>query len=243
MNQRLPLDATGDQLITLSKQDLEHAIVRFTSARPPVKKDPTLWGGERVEQQLKLWNLELYAAVFVRAGYRGLTDLCQLDEQRIRQLGVEADADVRRVLQMVTRLQYEQRARMQEMDALYIDVDMLSMRAWLERRGLQEWAPAFETHAISFEVLGDLSLELLREIGLDAVGPRLRVHRAITQWREEREQKKAEAIRARLEAVQMQELGALAAPPSPSPQDEVEQRIAMLKSQAGGSMNFVNYTP
>ena len=54
MNQRLPLDATGDQLITLSKQDLEHAIVRFTSARPPVKKDPTLWGGERVEQQLKL---------------------------------------------------------------------------------------------------------------------------------------------------------------------------------------------
>ena len=233
MNQRLPLDATGDQLITLSKQDLEHAIVRFTSARPPVKKDPTLWGGERVEQQLKLWNLEHYAVIFVRAGYRGLTDLCQLDEQKIRQLGVEVDADVRRVLHMVTRLQLEHRARMQEMDALYIDVDMVSIRSWLERRGLLEWAPTFETHQINFEVLGDLSLELLREMGLVAVGPRLMVYRAITQWREDREQKKAEAIRARLEAVQMQELSAAAAALPASPQDEVEQRIAMLKSQAG----------
>ena len=69
------------------------------------------------------------------------------------------------------------------------------------------------------------------------VVPRLTVHRAITQWREEREQKKVEAIRARLEAVQMQELNALAV--AIVPQDEMQQRIAMLKNQAlHGSMNF-----
>ena len=236
MNQRLPLDATGDQLITLNKKDLESAIVRFTMARPPVKKDPTLLGGERVEHQLKLWNLDQYAVLFVRAGYRGLTDLCQLDEQRLRQLGVEVDADVRRMLQMVTRLQHEHRARMQEMDALYIDVDMVSIRAWLDRRGLGEWAPTFEQHQITFEVLGDLTLDLLKEMGFVAVGPRLTVYRAITQWRDEREQKKVEAIRARLEAVQMQELTAMAVPAT---QDEMEQRIALLKQGArGGSMNF-----
>ena len=54
MNQRLPLDATGEQLITLDKADLQKATGRFTTSRPPVKKDPALLGGERVEQQLKL---------------------------------------------------------------------------------------------------------------------------------------------------------------------------------------------
>tara|TARA_B100000795_G_scaffold250658_1_gene218992 strand:+ start:385 stop:966 length:582 start_codon:yes stop_codon:yes gene_type:complete len=182
---------------------------------------------------LPRWNLEHYSVVFVRAGYRGLTDLCELDEQKIRQLGVEVDADVRRVVHMVTRLQQTHRAESNKMDALYMDVDMVSMRAWLEKRGLSEWAPTFETHQITFEILGDLSLELLKEMGLVNVGPRLAVYRAIEQWRDEREQKKAEAIRARLEAVQMQELSAAAAALPASPQDEVEQRIAMLKSQAG----------
>jgi len=230
MNQRLPLDATGDQLITLSKQDLENAIVRFVSARPPVKKDPTLWGGERVEQQLKLWNLEQYSVVFVRAGYRSLTDLLELDEVKIRQLGVEMDADVRRVLQMVARLQQEHRNQSSKMDALYMDADMASIRVWLEKRGLGEWAPTFEQHQISFEILGDLSLELLKEMGLVNIGPRLAVFRAIEQWRDERDQKKEDAIRARLEAVQMQELSAAHAAPAAL---EMEQRIAMLKSQAG----------
>jgi|TARA_B110001469_G_scaffold75135_1_gene71273 hypothetical protein len=171
----------------------------------------------------------------VRAGYRGLTDLCELDEQRIRQLGVEVDADVRRVVQMVTRLQQEHRAESNKMDALYMDVDMVSIRAWLERRGLAEWAPTFETHQITFEILGDLSMDLLKEMGLVNIGPRLAVHRAIEQWRDEREQKKAEAVRARLEAVQVQELSAAAAAPAAL---EMEQRIAMLKAQAGGD-NFL----
>ena len=113
---------------------------------------------------------------------------------------------------------------------------MVSIRAWLDRRGLGEWAPTFEQHQITFEVLGDLTLDLLKEMGFVAVGPRLTVYRAITQWRDEREQKKVEAIRARLEAVQMQELTAMAVPAT---QDEMEQRIALLKQGArGGSMNF-----
>ena len=249
MNQRLPLDATGEQLITLDKADLQKAIGRFTTSRPPLKKDPALLGGERVEQQLKVWGLEQYAVLFVRAGYRGLTDLCGLDEQKVRQFGVEQDADVRRMLQLVERLRTEQAARLREMDALFVDHDMVDMRTWLDRRGLAEWAPLFEQHRVSFEVLGDLTLELLREMGLVQVGPRLLVHRAITQWRDERNAKKEQAIRARLEAVQMQESmpppGApppLGAPPPGSP-DEMEQRIAMLKSLAQQQRHSMNFVP
>ena len=52
--------------------------------------------------------------------------------------------------------------------------------------------------------------------------------RAIEQWRDERDLKKEDAIRARLEAVQVQELSAAAAAPAAL---EMEQRIAMLKSR------------
>ena len=165
----------------------------------------------------------------MRAGYRSLTDLLELDEQKIRQLGVEVDADVRRVVQMVSRLQQEHRNQSNKMDADYMDADT-NIRVWLERRGLGEWAPTFEQHKISFEILGDLSLDLLKEMGLVNIGPRLAVFRAIEQWRDERDQKKEEAIKAKLEAVQMQELSAAQAAPGAA---EMEQRIAMLKSQAG----------
>ena len=56
MNQRLPLDASGDDLVTLSKADLEKAVVRFVTAKPPVKQDPLLLGGEKVTNQLQLWS-------------------------------------------------------------------------------------------------------------------------------------------------------------------------------------------
>ena len=48
MNQRLDLTASGEQLITLTKDDLSEAIKKFQLARPPQKKDPALLGGEQV---------------------------------------------------------------------------------------------------------------------------------------------------------------------------------------------------
>ncbi|EOD05039.1 hypothetical protein EMIHUDRAFT_125317, partial [Emiliania huxleyi CCMP1516] len=47
MNQRLDLTASGEQLITLTKDDLSEAIKKFQLARPPQKKDPALLGGEQ----------------------------------------------------------------------------------------------------------------------------------------------------------------------------------------------------
>ena len=38
----------GEQLITLERQDLQAAIKRFVTARPPTKKDPALIGGAEV---------------------------------------------------------------------------------------------------------------------------------------------------------------------------------------------------
>merc|ERR1740139_1394011 len=84
MNQRLSLDASGDDLVTLSKADLEKAVQRFITAKPPVKKDPLLLGGEKVEYQLKMWSLSQYADLFVRAGYRNLSDLIELHEKDAR---------------------------------------------------------------------------------------------------------------------------------------------------------------
>jgi len=204
MNQRLPLDASGEDLITLAKSDLENAIKRFVTAKPPVKKDPALLGGAKVEQQLKMWALTQYTEVFVRAGYRQLSDLIELSERDVRALGVTKDAEVRRMMQLVQRLQQEHSTMMQQMDAVYIDADMVDMRTWLDKRGLAEHLKAFEKHKVDFEVLGDLTYEDLKEIGLTEVGPRRKVFRAISQWRDEREQKKAEAIRARMEAMEAQ---------------------------------------
>ena len=67
MNQRLDLQATGDDLITLTKGDLEAAVKRFRTNKPPVKKDPALIGGAKVEQQLKMWSLTQYTELFVRS--------------------------------------------------------------------------------------------------------------------------------------------------------------------------------
>jgi len=225
MNQRLSLDASGDDLVTLSKADLEKAVQRFITAKPPVKKDPLLLGGEKVEYQLKMWSLSQYADLFVRAGYRNLSDLIELHEKDVRALGVSKDADVRRMMQLVSRLRSEHSSMMMQMDALYIDPDMVDMKTWLEKRGLDEFLKAFEKHRIDFEVLGDISYEDLNELGIKEVGPRRKVYRAITHWRDERDQKKEEAVRARMEAMETHHV------PLTPRLDDVATRIMALKAQ------------
>ena len=88
------------------------------------------------------------------------------------------------------------------MDALYIDPDTQDMRTWLDKRGLGEYAKVFDRHRIDFEVLGDLTYDDVREIGISEVGPRRKVYRAIAQWRDERDAKKAEAIRGRMQVAE-----------------------------------------
>ena len=80
-----------------------------------------------------------------------------------------------------------------------VDPDTADMRTWLDKRGIGEHLRSFEKHKIDFEVLGDITYDDLKEIGIVEVGPRRKVFRAITMWRDERDQKKAVAIRARME--------------------------------------------
>ena len=122
-----------------------------------------------------MWSLSQYADLFVRAGYRNLSDLIELHEKDVRALGVSKDADVRRMMQLVSRLRSEHSSMMMQMDALYIDPDMVDMKTWLEKRGLDEFLKAFEKHRIDFEVLGDISYEDLNELGIKEVGPRRKV--------------------------------------------------------------------
>ena len=108
MNSRLPLDASGDDLITLHTDDFQTAIKRFATARPPTKIDPTLVGGVEVETKLIAWELQQYSELFVRAGYRQLFDLLSLKtEKDIRALGIGKDADVRRAVAMVHQLEQQ----------------------------------------------------------------------------------------------------------------------------------------
>ena len=72
------------------------------------------------------------------------------------------------------------------------------MRTWLEKRGLAEFAKAFDKHKVDFEVLGDLTYDDIKEIGIGEVGSRRKVYRAISQWREERDLQKDNVIRNKM---------------------------------------------
>merc|ERR1719198_949245 len=228
MNTRLPLDASGDELITLHSSDFANAVKRFATARPPTKVDPMLLGGKEVETQLAAWDLQQYSELFVRAGYRQLFDLLALkSEKDIRALGVTKDGDVRRATTLVHRLEQQHRELSLKMDAMYIDPDTVDIRTWLEKRELAEFTPTFERHKIDFEVLGDITYDDIKEIGITEVGPRRKVFRAISQWREERDLKKAEVIRAKMATLDEQQM---APPPHP---DMVAQRLSALRHSMG----------
>jgi len=229
MNTRLPLDATGDQLITLHATDFANAVKKFATARPPTKTDPMLLAGKEVETQLATWDLQQYSELFVRAGYRQLFDLLALkSEKDIRALGLTKDGDVRRAMTLVHRLEQQHREISLKMDALYIDPDTVDMRTWLDKRDLGEFARAFDKHKIDFEILGDLTYDDIKEIGIVEVGPRRKVFRAISQWREERDLKKAEVIRAKMATLDQQQM----APPPQHP-DGVAERLSALRHSMG----------
>jgi len=202
MNTRLPLDASGEALITLHKSDFEKAIKRFATARPPIKVDPTLQGGQQVEAQLMHWGLETYSQLFARAGYRQLYDLLALaSEKDVRALGVTKDADVNRTLQLVHRLEQQHRELSLQMDSRFIPIDEVDITSWLRKRSLAEFVPLFEKHKVDFEVLGDLTYDDLREMGVTAIGPRRKLFKEICMWKEGRDIEKSAAIRADMEKV------------------------------------------
>ena len=61
-----------------------------------------------------------------------------------------------------------------------------NVSAWLEELGLGQYASAFADAEVDFETLHELTIGDLREIGVDAVGPRRRLESAITRLRGER---------------------------------------------------------
>ncbi len=56
---------------------------------------------------------------------------------------------------------------------------MSSVRDWLDSLGLGEYADAFESNAVGWETLCELDHELLKEIGVRAVGHRVQILKAI----------------------------------------------------------------
>jgi hypothetical protein len=181
-----------------------------------------------VEERLKEFELLQYSEFFARGGYRQLYDLLALkSEKDVRALGVTKDADVRRALTMVDSVEQYYQKVAHDMDSKYMDEDP-DVRAWLQKRGLDDFIEHFEKHRIDFEVLGDLTFDDMKEIGIVEVGPRRKIFRAISVWREERERKKAEAIRTKMEMDSRMDMSA----GGPSEAD-IAQRLSHMK----GSMS------
>ena len=98
---------------------------------------------------------------------------------------------------------------------------------------------------VDFEVLGDLTFDDIKEMGVSALGPRRKIFKEITTWREEREVgdhdllsisatftyhgghfsqvKKNDAIRAKM-----------AAGPAPPADDEQTRKLRELRASLGG---------
>jgi len=152
-------------------------------------------------------------------------DLTGLTEKDVRGLGVNKEADVRRATALVQRLQQEHRTMSLEMDALYIDPDEMDIKTWLEKRGLGEYLKIFEKHRVDFEVLGDLTYDDIKEMGVGEIGPRRKIFRAISVWRDERNAKKTDAIISRMQLLNAPQA---AQPPSHSLGD-VAQRLTHLR--------------
>jgi len=140
MNTRLPLNASGADLITLTQSDFLGAIKRFKTARPPTKVDMTIHGVQ-VDNHLHHHALSKYSDLFARAGYRQLYDLLILNNEKdVRALGVNEDADIRRVLFLVQGLERKHRLLALEEDARYMFLDphgrIQTVSEWLDSKDL-----------------------------------------------------------------------------------------------------------
>jgi len=222
MNTRLPLNAKGEQLITLEKADLLSAIKRFTTHTPPTKDDPALSGGGEVRSLLIQWNLNEFTNLFIRGGYQQVADMIYLTEKDVRALGLTKDGDVLRAMALVSFLQKAHRKMSLEHDALFLDPEALDVPEWLKKRALDAYTRLFERHKVTLEVLADLTYDDLKEMGVTEVGERRKLLRAISLWRDERDMLKTDAIRTKLSAAVQR------ADPT---QSDVEQRIGMLRKQ------------
>ena len=56
---------------------------------------------------------------------------------------------------------------------------MSDIRQWLEELGLGQYADTFEANALEWELLPDLTDELLEKVGVPAVGHRMKILKAV----------------------------------------------------------------
>lgn len=87
------------------------------------------------------------------------------------------------------------RARVSDNDAIEMDTPESDndrrcgtsegVRSWLIELGLSRYAPVFEIHEVDDEVLPLLTLEDLKDMGINAVGSRRKLYAAIQKLRKE----------------------------------------------------------
>ncbi len=95
-----------------------------------------------------------------------------------------------------------------------------SVTQWLKQLGLEEYAEAFDKNAVDWKTLPELDHELLKEIGVNAVGHRVAILKAI------------ESLNAGRESAD--EASSVASPPS-SAEAERRQLTVMFCDLAGST--------
>ncbi|XP_015902272.2 uncharacterized protein LOC107435228 [Ziziphus jujuba] len=70
-----------------------------------------------------------------------------------------------------------------ELDNIMLDYNCSGVRSWLIDLGLSRYAPVFEIHEVDDDVLPMLTLEDLKDMGINAVGSRRKMYTAIQKLR------------------------------------------------------------
>ncbi|KAG8471315.1 hypothetical protein KFE25_009736 [Diacronema lutheri] len=194
LNARIGVGVRGDELVTLTLADLQRAVGRFKQQRPADRIREAANGTE-AGRALLLWGLGDFCEVAQERGYTSGLDLQQLDEQAMRGLKMlDRPADARRARALACTMRADVLAASATRDALYVPPDCHNVAAWLESVGCSGAAAQLSAHEIHFDVLGSLTYDDLREMGVSPVGLRRRLSAAIAQFGAQREAAKATAL-------------------------------------------------
>lgn len=193
--------------MTITLQDLQSAVGRFAQQRPADRIREAANGTEAGRLML-LWGLGEFCEPLQERGYVSVLDLNQLDEPALRELRMlTKPTDARRARALCSSLRADALALSAARDALYMPADCRDLADWLASVSCAGAAGALLAGGVHFDVLGELSYDDLRELGVAPVGLRRRLHSAIALFAAQRESARAQLDQGDVGAVEVSAVG------------------------------------
>eukprot|EP01059_Diplonema_ambulator_P010538 TRINITY_DN20567_c0_g1_i1.p1 TRINITY_DN20567_c0_g1~~TRINITY_DN20567_c0_g1_i1.p1 ORF type:complete len:594 (+),score=208.60 TRINITY_DN20567_c0_g1_i1:31-1782(+) len=182
LNNRLTVNASPEDLVTLCAHDIQVALQRFEkpSAGPKMKETD-----EDTTRVLEKWGLVDIKEKLREKGYTKLTDLLVVSEEDCtRTLGLDANSLVmKKLMTLVATLRKERVSLGLGPQKVAAATDLAS---FLESVDCSEYLQLFIAHKVDFSTMLLLTYDDLKEIGVTEIGPRRRIFHAVETTREER---------------------------------------------------------